>query len=130
MDGQTVKPALDSDSMRDSKVRLLHALGAHVLHWRKQRQLTQEVLAERAGMSAKFVSEIEAGKRNLSIWSALRLMGGLDLTGEEFFRFLPQRSRKNALTDKFRSALENGQVRIALVALLDASEGSVGARRR
>ena len=60
--------------------------GARLLHFREARGLTQEALARRAGLSAKFVSEIENGRTNPSINVVARLVeDGLELPLSAFF---------------------------------------------
>ena len=48
-------------------VRLFEQLGQLVRRLREERGLSQKVLAERAGLSLRFLSEVEAGHSNISI---------------------------------------------------------------
>ena len=57
----------------------LIALGARVRTLREERDLTQEELAARAGLSANYVGEIEGGKRNPSALVLFALARGLDV---------------------------------------------------
>ena len=60
--------------------------GARLRHFREARGLTQEALARSAGLSAKFVSQIENGHSNPSIDVAARLIEqGLELPMSAFF---------------------------------------------
>lgn len=119
------EPLYDTDPMGDGKNgknRILQALGAHVRLLRKEKKLSQEALAEKCGISAKYLGEVERGKRSISLLCTLRLMQALDIVcEEEFFRFLPRRhsSRKHTVVNEFKRALTNGQVRIALLAMLN-----------
>jgi transcriptional regulator with XRE-family HTH domain len=54
---------------------------------RKQRKLSQEALAERAGSSSKFVSQIERGQANPSLGYLHRLSEALGLELWDLLRF-------------------------------------------
>ncbi len=58
----------------------LAALGANVRRQREARQLTQEKLAERAGLDPTYISGIERGLRNPGIKNVARLARALGLT--------------------------------------------------
>lgn len=62
---------------RDS---VLTALGQGVRHWREERALTQEKLAEKAGLDPTYISGIERGLRNPGIKNVARLAKALGLT--------------------------------------------------
>lgn len=55
----------------------LVALGKRIRALRKEAKLTQEELAERAGLSANYVGEIERGERNPSALALFALARGL-----------------------------------------------------
>ncbi len=59
---------------------LLLALGTAVRELRIERHLTQEELADRAGMHVTYVSGIERGLRNASLVNLDRLAGGLEMS--------------------------------------------------
>jgi transcriptional regulator with XRE-family HTH domain len=52
---------------------LQRALGRNIRRIRQARGLTQEAMAEHLSVSAKYLSELERGKRNLSLQSVERL---------------------------------------------------------
>ena len=54
-------------------------LGQRVRALRKQRDLSQERLAERAGLSAKFIGEVERGEKSISIDSLYRVSVALEI---------------------------------------------------
>lgn len=58
-------------------------IGAHVRAFRKERHLTQEKLAERAGISVQFLSELERGKGVPSVATLLSLCDALDVTSND-----------------------------------------------
>lgn len=55
-------------------------LGARLRQLRKARRLTQEQLAERAGLSYKFIGEVERGRANPSLTTLGRLSDALDVS--------------------------------------------------
>jgi transcriptional regulator with XRE-family HTH domain len=57
---------------------VLTVLGLNVRRRREARKLTQEALAERAGLDPTYISGIERGVRNPSILSIARLAKALD----------------------------------------------------
>ena len=73
-------------------------VGKRVRQLRLQRKLTQEQLAERAGISTSFLGHIERGSRKLSLDSFCRIARALDCTANDL---LPSEG-----TDMQRSALE------------------------
>jgi len=62
---------------------LLTALGLNVRRQREAKQLTQENLAERAGLDPTYISGIERGLRNPGIKNVAKLAKALDLTTAE-----------------------------------------------
>ena len=59
------------------------ALGRAIKNLRAEHRLTQEELAERAGVHPHYISDIERGKRNVAIVNLVRIAGALDLTASE-----------------------------------------------
>jgi transcriptional regulator with XRE-family HTH domain len=58
-------------------------VGARLKHLRQGRKLTQEQLAEAAGLSYKFVGEIERGLGNPTLTTLEALAGALDVSVPE-----------------------------------------------
>jgi len=63
--------------------KILSALGRNVRERREARELTQEKLAERAGLDAAYISGIERGLRNPGIKNVAKLAKALGLTTAE-----------------------------------------------
>lgn len=61
-------------------------VGARLREWRKRRGLTQEQLAERAGLSYKFIGEVERGAGNPTLETLGRLAEALHLDLAELVR--------------------------------------------
>lgn len=74
-------PASEAGGLRDVRARF----GTALREWRVRRQLTQERLAERSGLSYKFVGEIERGQGNPALTSIAGLASGLGISLPELF---------------------------------------------
>ena len=57
----------------------LQLLGETIRAFRKQRRLTQRALAARVGLAGTYVSAIERGQRNVSIWTLLHIAVALQV---------------------------------------------------
>lgn len=64
----------------------LAALGQAVRALRIERKLTQEQLAELAGVDVTYVSAIERGRRNLTWTTLKKISGAFDVTVSELAR--------------------------------------------
>jgi transcriptional regulator with XRE-family HTH domain len=62
------------------------AFGTAVKELREARDLTQEALADAAGMTANYVGDTERGERNVSIRVLWQLADGLDVPASELLR--------------------------------------------
>lgn len=58
---------------------LLRVLGRQLAAWRQEQNITQEALAEMAGVGSKYVSEIECGKTNLTVLRLWRVSQALEM---------------------------------------------------
>lgn len=74
------------------------ALGQALRELRTARKLTQEALAERAGMSANYVGDAERGERNLSIRALWQLADGLGVPAFELLANSETNSNKEHQT--------------------------------
>jgi transcriptional regulator with XRE-family HTH domain len=76
---------------RDPRVQqMLRRLGARVKLLRRERRLTQEELAERAGLTSKFVGEVERAESNPSAASLARMAGALSVSMGDLFEADPE----------------------------------------
>jgi DNA-binding XRE family transcriptional regulator len=69
------------DDARDK--RLCRVFGKRLRELRRERDLTQSEVAEHAGTSITYVSQIERGLRNPTLAIVVRLAAALDITPEE-----------------------------------------------
>lgn len=61
--------------MRDLDSLLV--LGGNIQRLRIERHLSQEQLAEQAGLDRTYISSVERGRRNISILNILKIAGAL-----------------------------------------------------
>lgn len=60
-----------------------HLFGKRVRELREKIGLSQEALAEKAGLHRTYISSIELGERNVSLANILKLSRALGCTGSE-----------------------------------------------
>ena len=66
----------------DIAVRFGHA----VRKLRQERKISQEELAERCGLHRTYISDIELGKRNVSLENIERIAAALERSLSDFFK--------------------------------------------
>lgn len=74
-----------------SKERSQVVFGATLRGFREEQGLTQEALAERADLHTNYVSSVERGERNLSLFNIVRLAYALNLDVSELVKTLDSR---------------------------------------
>lgn len=62
--------------------------GAHIRRIRKGKKMSQEDLAERAGVSPAYISQLETGKLNPTLVTIEKIVQGLDIGLPQAFGFL------------------------------------------
>jgi transcriptional regulator with XRE-family HTH domain len=82
------------------------ALGKRIARLREDRGMTQKQLADLAGISVPFLSEVENGKRNVSMGKLLAIADELDTTTDYLARGTHSESRPRTI-DKFPPELSN-----------------------
>lgn len=76
--------------MRDPSVQLA-AFARTLRRLRRERDLSQEALADRSGISAKHIGEIERANKEPGITTVMKLSDGLELPLSEFFAHVDER---------------------------------------
>ena len=71
------------------------ALGNALRTLRHERDLTQEELADLAGLSANYVGDTERGERNVSVRALWQLAGGLGVPASELLANAERRKREH-----------------------------------
>ena len=91
-------------------------LGRRIKDLRRMRGYTQEQLAERIEINAKYLSSIERGEENPTFDLFLRLARGLDVDLYELFQFEDEGARPQGLRKKLeRLVVELGEDELARV---------------
>lgn len=70
------------------------ALGRAVRTLREESDLTQELLADRAGVSANYVGDTERGERNISVRALWMLAEGLNVPASALLREAEKHGKK------------------------------------
>lgn len=55
-------------------------IGSHIKECRAGRQLTQALLAERAGLSVPYISQVETARKHVSLGALVKIAGVLGVT--------------------------------------------------
>lgn len=106
-----------SDAVKGSSARqktdhpLLSKLGERVRGLRQARGWSMKVLADRCGLSERFVSDLEGGRANISVLNLEEVAQALDVSASELLAGVPDRPQKEVL---------------ALLGLRGAGKSSVG----
>lgn len=66
---------------------LLVNFGIKLKYWRLKRKLTQEELAEKLLVAPHYISDIERGRRNITMQTINRLAAALDIEVHRLFNF-------------------------------------------
>ena len=116
------------DVRDDIRVRL----GANVRELRVRRKLTQEALGERAGLSYKFIGEVERGLSNASIDSLTRIANALDTDVADLFARSARATKPYDASGRHFAVVREAQARLAsaIKDWQDAALGRVPRRRR
>lgn len=69
----------------ETRTAIIKRFGENARRLRKEKDLSQEKLAELAGLDATYISGIERGKRNPSLVAIVQLAGALKTTSGELF---------------------------------------------
>ncbi|MDC0380373.1 helix-turn-helix domain-containing protein [Flavobacteriaceae bacterium] len=72
---------------QEAKEILLVKLGNRIKTIRKSRNLSQKAMAEKCGMDFASYSNIENGKRNVTVFTLQRIIRVLKLSFNELFNF-------------------------------------------
>lgn len=89
---------LDSES-KTEQLRVQLVFGERLRQLRHDKLMTIEQVAEIAGLHPNYLSSVERGERNVSLFNIWRIASGLDLTAEYLMDRLPVRKVKHLVTE-------------------------------
>ena len=72
--------------MKDCQKKLYHEIGERIRKSRQEARISQEELAEYAGISGSYISDIEAGKRNFSVDVLMKIAEALQVSTDWILR--------------------------------------------
>jgi transcriptional regulator with XRE-family HTH domain len=72
--------------MTTTPATVLDYIGANVHRIRTQRGMTQEELAEAAGVSTGFIKKLERGKTNVGVIALVQIANALEVSPASLFR--------------------------------------------
>ena len=71
-----------------NKLDIRKMVGLWLRQIRGQKGLTQEQVAEKAGLQGKYYSEVERGLRNITLLNLEKILAALDVSKEDVLRLL------------------------------------------
>ncbi|MBS4751155.1 helix-turn-helix domain-containing protein [Granulicatella sp. zg-ZJ] len=96
-------------------------IATRIKYFRKERQISQEKLAELAGLGAKAVQHIEGRKYDFKIQTISKILVALNISKEEFFE-LPTFKENHELIVEFMNSLKqlsNHKQKMVLQSFID-----------
>jgi len=70
----------------------LSDFGGHLRFVRRLRGISQEDLADSAGLDRTYISSVERGKRNISLLNIKKICDALEMSVEDFFKGISDQS--------------------------------------
>lgn len=71
---------------REALAEYKRQIGARITAMRKEKGMTQEMLAEEVGMNPKMISRVEVGTGNCRTWEIIGIAGALDVSVDYLLR--------------------------------------------
>ena len=62
-------------------------VGNRIKQLRNEKGISQETLANRAGLDRTYITSVERGKRNITIVSMVKITNALEISLQDFFNF-------------------------------------------
>ena len=85
-------------------------IGSRIKSLRRGKGLTQEALAERIGISSKYLSSIERGKENPTLDTLIQLASALNVELFEIFLYAHEISNSKELKEGIQSLIEEADM--------------------
>lgn len=78
----------------------MELIGQRLRTYRREARLTQEALAEKAGLHPTYIGQIERGEKNLTVCTLEKLLNALSLSFSDFFAFIAPQERAITYADR------------------------------
>lgn len=69
----------------DNMDQLINLVGMNIKEIRKQKNMTQEELAEKCGLQTSYLAGVERGDRNITLQTLEKIVAGLEINSKELF---------------------------------------------
>ena len=79
-------------------IDIARIVGERIRGLRTQKNISQESLALKAGISSSYIGKIERGEKNCSLLSIGKILNALDVTFEDFFKYVQPSNAANENT--------------------------------
>lgn len=89
------------------KKKLQKQFGNHFRQLRKSKNLSQDAVAEKSGTSASYISEIEGGNANPTLYTTERLAQGLGVEISELFFFRYSQVSPDEIRERIKAIADN-----------------------
>lgn len=87
--------------------QILSEFGKRVRELRKKKGLSQEALAQKAGLHYTYIGQVERGKKNPSLKSIEKIANALDTSLPHLFSFLEEKSPDDKLRNQIIDLLKD-----------------------
>jgi transcriptional regulator with XRE-family HTH domain len=88
------------------KTRYLQALGKRIQELRKNQNLTQDRLAERAGLTLNYIGKVERGEAQPTLEALLSIAAALKSNVSNLFFYLDRPLTKDEAKERIRELLD------------------------
>lgn len=75
-------------------------IGSRLRYYRLRAGLTQETLAEKAGLHHTYIGQIERGEKNMTIIALEKVLNALEVTFVELFQYMEPDSQDESIPAK------------------------------
>jgi len=89
---------------------LVQQLGERIRQLRKEKNLSQDALGERANLHNNYIGQVERGEKNVTIDSLSKIAAGLEVSLEELFRHIDPMEGEDDLAQIHRLLAERPAV--------------------
>lgn len=78
----------------------MELIGQRLRAYRREAGLTQESLAEKAGLHPTYIGQIERGEKNLTVGTLEKLLNAMSVSFSDFFAFMAPQEHAATYADR------------------------------